>query len=348
MIINQYLLITLGLFFALPLALTLGLMPPYIMWLKKKAYGQTVREDGPQHHTKKTGTPTAGGLIILLATWVSAIVGFKTINAYFNLPFNSTWETWNTGIVMLALTLLGVLGFTDDAMKIQKKHNKGVSGYVKLWAQALVGAAIGGYVLGTQPEGPINFFDWQTWPLYWGYVPFAIFAVISISNAVNLTDGLDGLAANTVSITLLAMAVIFGWPVSGLHNPELYFLCLILLAATLGFGWYNRHPAKIFMGDVGSLALGGAIATLGLIGGLDFWLLPLCGLFALEALSVVLQVASFKLTGKRLFKMSPLHHHFELSGWSERKVVAIFSLCHFIVCAATAAAVILLRSPSTK
>jgi phospho-N-acetylmuramoyl-pentapeptide-transferase len=347
MIINNWWLNILGLFFVLPFVFVLVMGYPYIAWLRKKAYSQTVREDGPQHHLGKSGTPTAGGLLILLAMWVTFLVSYNALDEVFKLLFiNSSWRSWDSMLIMLGITLLGFLGFVDDAIKIQKKHNKGVNGYVKLWAQALVGAAIGGAVLGgylVNHDPVFNLFEWKHIQLGWWYVPYAIFTVMACSNAVNLTDGLDGLAAGTVSSTLLAMSVVFLWPAFGLHKPELGFMALALLASTLAFLWFTRHPAKVFMGDVGSLALGGGIAVLGLLGGLDSWLILFGAIFFIETLSVILQVASFKLTGKRLFKMSPLHHHFELSGWSEIKVVRIFNLFHMFCCAAAAFGVIWLR-----
>ncbi|MEB3207204.1 MAG: phospho-N-acetylmuramoyl-pentapeptide-transferase [Vampirovibrionales bacterium] len=347
MIINNWWLTIFGLFFVLPLGFVLVTGYPYISWLAKKAYSQTVREDGPQHHLGKSGTPTAGGLLILLAMWVTYLVGYNVLDRVFKLPFlNASWRSWESFLFMMTVTLLGLVGFVDDAIKIQKKHNKGISGYAKLWGQALVGATIGGAVLGgylLNRDPVLNVFEWRHIQLGWWYVPYAIFTVTAFSNAVNLSDGLDGLAAGTVSSTLLAMAVLFLCPLAGMYKPELGFMALALLASTLGFLWFNRHPAKVFMGDVGSLALGGGIAVLGLLGGLDSWLILLGAIFVIETFSVILQVASFRLTGKRLFKMSPLHHHFELSGWSETKVVRVFNLFHMACCAAATFGVIWLR-----
>ncbi|MBY0403323.1 MAG: phospho-N-acetylmuramoyl-pentapeptide-transferase, partial [Cyanobacteria bacterium] len=228
------------------------------------------------------------------------------------------------------------LGFYDDFLKIAKKQNKGLHGYGKLGVQALIGLGIG-YIV---PESAhqVSFFNGEILDLGGFYPLFAMLIVIATSNAVNLTDGLDGLAAGTVSCSLIGAMILLGFgllttPI--FSEPTLLIsLCLAasLLGATLGFLMFNRHPARIFMGDCGSLALGGALATLAILGHFEFWLLLIGGLYVVEALSVILQVLSFKTTGKRIFRMSPIHHHFELGGWHETKVVKYFIIFQFLLC----------------
>jgi phospho-N-acetylmuramoyl-pentapeptide-transferase len=295
----------------------------YITFLKQKYFGQYIREDGPQSHQSKAGTPTAGGILILGAVLIGHLLA--------GLLKGSAGLSITAWLVLIATLLLGGLGFWDDYLKIAKKHNKGLSGYSKLAIQGLVGLAIGLYAMQGNPTGEVSLFQLATLQLGWLYPVFAMLVITGTSNAVNLTDGLDGLAASTAACSFLSIAFIFSLITP---FPDLAWSALILLGATLGFLWFNKHPARIFMGDSGSLALGGAIGALAVLGHLEFWLLLLGGIFVLEALSVILQVISFKTTGKRIFKMSPIHHHFELSGWSEPMVVQRFIAFQFLLCLA--------------
>ncbi|MBX2859903.1 MAG: phospho-N-acetylmuramoyl-pentapeptide-transferase [Vampirovibrio sp.] len=302
----------------------------YIPLLKSLMLGQHIREDGPKGHHKKAGTPTAGGVIILLG----AAIGLTF--AYFNGEHKDlfTQEVW---AVVAATFILGLLGLWDDAAKILKKHNKGVSGYTKLAVQALVGTGIGWMMMSTYGVTKVTFFNFGAIDLGILYPLFGALMIAATSNAVNLTDGLDGLAGATVSIALLSFVFLFAGTlfddIAGAY-PDLAMVALCLLGGVMGFLFFNYHPAKIFMGDTGSLALGGAIGALGLVSGSDFWLVLIGGIFMIETLSVIIQVISFKTTGNRVFKMSPIHHHFELCGWSENQVVIVFSACQFAMCAA--------------
>jgi phospho-N-acetylmuramoyl-pentapeptide-transferase len=323
----------------LGLALVVLLMPPYIALLKWRMLGQFIREDGPQTHLSKAGTPTAGGVVIVLAivlsvvVWASGcLVGLGNL-IRISIPVNTS--VW---VVLGATVALGLLGFTDDWLKIAKQKNKGVTGYTKLALQALVGVLVGVYAMQLHGgSGTINWFNWGAWPVGWCYPLFASVVLTGASNAVNLTDGLDGLATGTSIASFAAMAVLLAtvW-----NAPDLSYLSLIVLATLMGFWLFNRKPALIFMGDTGSLALGGALASMAIIAQQECWLLLLGGVFVLEALSVIIQVASFKTRGKRLFRMSPIHHHFELGGlsghgtpWGEVKTVWAFIVVQMALCA---------------
>lgn len=299
-----------------PMALWLLTGPLYIGWLKQKQFGQFIREDGPQSHQQKAGTPTMGGLLILLSVFLT-LAGVMVVTPRLMEP---TWINPLLGC-LLVLVVFGALGFSDDWLKITKHHNKGITGWTKLAVQVLTGLIIGLWVMKTQPLGSVvSLGSWQM-DLGWAYPLLAAFMVTAASNAYNITDGLDGLAASTGIATFVGFAFILSL------NPALTIVSMVLAGGCLGFLVFNRHPAKIFMGDTGSLALGGAMASLALFGKIEVLLLPLAGLYVIETLSVILQVGYFKLTkGKRLFKMSPLHHHFELCGWSEVAIVLCFAL----------------------
>lgn len=302
----------------------------YIRFLRQRFLGQYIREDGPQSHHSKAGTPTAGGVLILLGL----LIGLGT--AYFVAdPSYFTQDLW----VTVAITFgLGALGFLDDYQKIAKKHNKGVTGYTKLMIQGALGLGIGLYMLLVLHQTNVTLWNFGSIDFGWFYPVFAMAVVIGTSNALNLTDGLDGLAASTTTISLFTCALIFS---SGLVlstqsavYPDLAILAFSLIGALTGFLYLNAYPAKIFMGDTGSLALGGALAAMAIIGRFELWLFLIGGIFVIETLSVILQVISFKSTGRRIFKMSPIHHHFELCGWHETKVVTVFLIAQIVFCAA--------------
>lgn len=293
--------------------LTLILVPILIPTLKKLKFGQSIREDGPQSHMKKTGTPTMGGLTFLLSTIVVTIIALFFADQIGPL------------ILLLFVTIgFGLIGFIDDYIIVVKKNNQGLTSKQKFLAQIaiavifyIVSLALPNY----QFESAINipFTDWSL-PLSVFYIVFIIFWQVGFSNAVNLTDGLDGLSTG-LSVIAFAFYAILSFV---LDKPEIGLFCLVMLASLIGFLIYNKHPAKVFMGDTGSLALGGIFATISIMLNQEITLLLIGFVFVVETLSVMLQVASYKLTGKRIFKMSPLHHHFELVGWSEWKVVLVF------------------------
>lgn len=314
--------------FMIPCGLVLGTGWLYIDWLRRLSLGQAIREEGPAHHQTKAGTPTGGGLLILIAV----VLGLLTVN-WMRHPL---WWTEDITVVLIVTLALGLLGFSDDVLKIMKKQNKGVSGYTKLAIQALMGLALGGYILFTSQSSDITLFNWVRLDLpWWGYLLFSMFVVTATSNAVNLTDGLDGLAAGTAAFSFLALTFLFTnviFPNTAWAYPDLAAISVAFVGALLGFLFYNAHPARMFMGDTGSLAIGGALAALALLGQVDFWLLLVGGVFVLEALSVILQVISFKLFKRRIFRMSPLHHHFELAGWTEEQVVFRFVGLQLLLC----------------
>lgn len=302
-------------------------------WLIKRMthikLGQFIREEGPQSHQVKAGTPTMGGILINFAILIPTILWADIMNPYI----------W---IVLFVTFAYGAIGFIDDFRKLAKKQNLGLTARQKFTMQFAV-ALVAGLAIAYLPQIHNAYSTTLTFPfvskyvlnLGFLYIPFIMIVIVGASNAVNLTDGLDGLAIGTtliaaVTYTLLTYAagnfrladyLRIAWvPGAG----ELAVFCGAMVGASLGFLWFNAHPAEIFMGDVGSLALGGAIGCLAVMIKQEILLLFVGGLFVIEALSVILQVASFKLTGRRIFKMAPLHHHFELSGWRETKVVVRF------------------------
>ncbi len=308
------------------------LMPKFIRFMREKQFGQVVREEGPAHHQVKTGTPTMGGLIILLAVVISVLLWCNLTN-----PF-----VW---LALFVFVWFGAIGFADDFLKIKRKKNLGLTGKQKLLFQSL-GVLIF-YVLLFKV---LNFSSSLNFPFFKKvmidlgvfYLIFALAVILGSSNAVNLTDGLDGLAIGPFCV-VAGVYLIFAY-VSGhikfaqyLFLPyipyagELAIVCAILGGAGLGFLWYNSYPSEIFMGDVGALSLGGILGAIAIMVKQEFMLLLAGGVFVVEALSVILQVGYFKLTGgKRIFRMAPLHHHFELLGWKENKVVVRFWILSII------------------
>ena len=310
--------------------------PAYIRLLQEKQMGQSIREDGPQSHLSKKGTPTMGGGLILLAITVSTLL-------WADLGNKNIW------VALITTILYGLIGFVDDYRKVVLKNPKGLSARQKMLGLTLValGTAIFMYVTRDTPA-VLKFPFFKGWSLDLGllFIPFAVFVIVGASNAVNLTDGLDGLAVGpviTTSVTFLILAYCAGHIkiAEYLQIPhiagagELSIFLGTVAAACLGFLWFNTYPAQVFMGDVGSLALGGALGTVAVITKNEI-LLGLCGgIFVLEALSVMAQVASYKMTGKRVFKMAPIHHHFELKGWAEPKVIVRFWIISILLALVT-------------
>jgi phospho-N-acetylmuramoyl-pentapeptide-transferase len=311
---------------ALVLSLLLG--PLVIRKLREFQIGQVIRQEGPATHRMKAGTPTMGGLLILTAAIVPTVLWADLTN-----PF-----IW---IAVLATTAFGLIGFVDDYLKIVRRSHHGLRPRYKMAWQVVVAIGVGvSLVLLASQEPPLYntrlifpFFKRLIPELGWAYVPFAIVVLVGATNAVNLTDGLDGLA---ISVFAVAAAAFTALAYLSTHAEfarylllvklqseaaELTIFCGALVGASLGFLWWNCHPADVFMGDVGSLALGGALGTVALLIKQEFLLVIVGGVFVIEALSVIIQVASFKSTGRRVFRMAPLHHHFELIGWSEPKVI---------------------------
>jgi phospho-N-acetylmuramoyl-pentapeptide-transferase len=317
------------------LAISLALGPWLIRTLRGFQIGQVIRQEGPSSHRPKAGTPTMGGLLILTASIVPTLLWADLTNAYI----------W---IAVLSTAAFGAVGFADDYLKIAGRSHHGLRPRYKLGCQLLIGIAVGIALLVLKDEGLYNtrlifpFFKRLIPDLGWAYVLFAMFVLAAESNAVNLTDGLDGLAISVFAIAAAAytaLAYVVGHRVLAEYlliahfslAGELTIFCGALVGASLGFLWYNSYPAEIFMGDVGSLALGAALGTVAILIKQELLLLMVGGVFAIEALSVVVQVASFKLTGQRVFRMAPIHHHFELGGWSEPKVIARFVIAAIIL-----------------
>ncbi len=304
---------------------------PLVDYLRAFQIGQMIRDDGPSSHIEKSGTPTMGGILILFAMTLSCLLWMRWDNIY----------VW----LVLGVTLgYGVVGFLDDYLKIVRKSSKGLSGKKKLGSQLLIGALVG-LVLWMDPgfktTMAVPFFKHVNPDLGVFYIVFAALVLAGASNAVNLTDGLDGLAIGPVMVcgmTYLLFAYIAGHlklaqylQVSYVPGAgELSVLCGAMLGAGMGFLWYNAYPAEVFMGDVGSLALGGMLGGVALVTKNEVLLVIAGGLFVIEAVSVILQVVSFQTTGKRIFRMAPIHHHFELKGWPEPKVIVRFWIISII------------------
>ena len=338
--------------------------PKIIRTLIVSHFGETIRKNGPESHHKKEGTPTMGGIIILMAIILPTFLWAKLSNPFIQ-------------IILVAVVWMGLIGFIDDYLKIKKKYTKGLIARYKITGQIILGLFISYMLISytaneqifsysiiknnlIEPIGigsiSIPFFSDGYFDLQYIYILLIITIIMATSNAVNLTDGLDGLATGLTAISCLVFAVIayassrfdFSNYLNIIYIPnsgELFIFCLATVGSCIGFLWYNAHPAKIFMGDTGSLALGAALGTLAILLKKEILLIIVGGVFVLESLSVILQVLYFKYTkrkygdGKKIFKMAPLHHHFELSGWNENHVVvrlwiigillALFSLTTF-------------------
>jgi phospho-N-acetylmuramoyl-pentapeptide-transferase len=316
------------------LALSLALGPWMIRRLRDFQIGQVIRQEGPQTHRAKAGTPTMGGLLILTAAVVPTLLWANLTSVY----------VW---IALFTTAAYGAIGFADDYLKIVRRDHHGLRPRYKIAWQIVVAILVGVLLLWLARQNLYStrlifpFFKNLIPDFGWLYVPFAVFVLVGASNTVNLTDGLDGLAISTFAIaaaTFTALAYVTGHRVLAEYlllvrfapAAELTVFCGALVGASLGFLWYNSYPAEIFMGDVGSLALGGALGTVAILIKQELLLGIVGGVFVLEGLSVIIQVASFKLTGQRVFRMAPLHHHFELIGWSEPKVITRFVIVAII------------------
>lgn len=299
---------------AVSFAIVALLGPIAIPILHRFKFGQAIRAEGPVRHQQKKGTPTMGGILIILA------VAFTTWR------FSSSPTTW---ILLLVLVGYGAIGLLDDVLKIVRKRNQGLTARQKLVLQVFVAVLfyLTLYVRGWHFELLVPFVNA---PLSLGifYLPFLAVFMVGFSNAVNLTDGLDGLAAGTAAIAFAAFAFMAWW--DSQWNVSVFAMATV--GALLGFLIYNRHPARLFMGDTGSLALGGALSAVAVLTRSELWLVLVGVIFIVEVLSVVIQVISFQSFGKRVFKMSPIHHHFELSGWSEWRVVTTFWATTLALC----------------
>ena len=317
------------------LAIGLFLGPWMIRKLREFQIGQVIRQEGPATHRTKAGTPTMGGFLILTSVLVPTLLWADLTNAY----------VW---IAILSTTAFGAIGFADDYLKIVRRSHHGLLPRYKMGWQLVVGIGVGValMVLASHEQYSTRlifpFFKRFIPDIWWGYVPLAAVVLVGATNMVNLTDGLDGLAISVFSVSAAAFTAL---AYVSTHREfanylllvrldsaaaELTIFCGALVGASLGFLWWNCYPAEIFMGDIGSLGLGGALGTVALLIKQEFLLVFVGGVFVMEALSVIIQVASFKSTGKRVFKMAPLHHHFELSGWSEPKVITRFLIAAII------------------
>lgn len=319
--------------FLLTFALVLIFQPVFIRKLKQLGVkGQPIRDDGPKAHEGKQGTPTMGGIVMVAAVFLSSVLLCDLTNMY----------VWLVLAVMLGF---GCLGFIDDWRKVTKQNTRGVSGRQKLLIQSGIAAAAAVVLLltGFGTEVVVPFIKDSVLNLGWLlFIPFVAVVVVGTSNAVNLTDGLDGLAIGpvmTVAATYAVFAYLGGHAelakyLGVAHVPGVGELAIILSAITaagLGFLWYNTFPAQVFMGDIGSLTLGGVLGIIAVIVKHEIILVVAGGVFVVEALSVIVQVYSFKLTGKRIFRMAPIHHHFELKGWAEPKIIVRFWIVSIVL-----------------
>lgn len=312
---------------------------PFIRFIQRKQYGQAVRDDGPQSHLKKKGTPTMGGVLIVAGLSVGTLLWADLSNMYIWYLLAVTW-------------IYGLVGLLDDYIKVIKKDPKGLASRWKFRFQVIGGLFVSmglfhAQDLWVEGQGILFFPFFKTLTLNLGvwYIASTVLVIVGSSNAVNLTDGLDGLAIGPSIVCAAAFFIlcylggnaVFANYLQIPHVPgigELAVFCAAMLAAGVGFLWFNTYPAQIFMGDVGALALGGALGALAVASKNEFLLVILGGIFVIETLSVIIQVVSFKLRGKRVFKMAPLHHHFELIGWPEPKVIVRFWIISFVLAVA--------------
>ncbi len=314
------------------LVISFFLGPAIIRWLQRLHIGQQIREEGPKSHQAKSGTPTMGGLLILIAVVCSTVLWTDLTNRY----------VW---VVLLATAGFGLIGFWDDYLKVVKRHSRGLIPRYKFSLQILVAsvaAAVLAYAPGFSTQIALPFFKTAQLDLGWFYPVLVVVVVVGASNAVNLTDGLDGLAIGPVIVAATAYMIVAYAAghrkiadyllISYIEGSgELAVFCGAMIGASLGFLWFNAYPATVFMGDVGSLPLGAALGLVAVVSKHELLLVLVGGLFVIEALSVIFQVASFKSRGKRVFLMAPIHHHFELKGWEEPKVVVRFWIIAIIL-----------------
>ncbi len=288
----------------------------FLPFLKKLNVGQSIREDGPQSHLSKEGTPTIGGVIFLSTLLIGLLIfrGFHT----------------DVLILLVGTLCFGLVGFIDDYIKVMQKRNLGFTAAQKSLAQVIIAIVLIAMIHYMSDVSTDIFLPFSKRMVSLGIltIPFFIFVIVGTVNSVNLTDGLDGLSSSVTIVVLTFFAMVS----YKMNRPFITMFCLILAGALGGFFWYNKYPAKVFMGDTGSLALGGAVVTIAMLLNLTLILPIACGIYFIETLSVIIQVASFKMTGKRVFLMSPLHHHFEQLGYSETKIVTIFLITEIILC----------------
>ncbi len=310
---------------ALVISFMLG--PAVIRRLAKYKLGQVVRKDGPQSHLGKAGTPTMGGLLILLSVGITTLLWSELDNRF----------VW---VVLLVTLGFGLVGGIDDYLKLRYGNSKGLAPRLKMAGQSVIALAAAVFLFATAKTAPetsllIPVFKQFSWEMGLLFIPWAYFVIVGSSNAVNLTDGLDGLAILPSVLVGGALGLIAYFTghvkfAEYLSIPyiagvgEIAVFCAALVGAGLGFLWFNTYPAQVFMGDIGALALGGALGTIAVVTHQEFVLMIMGGVFVLETVSVMLQVASYKLTGKRIFRMAPIHHHFELKGWPEPRVIVRF------------------------
>ena len=304
--------------FLVAFLVTAVIMPVLIPYLRRLKFGQQILEEGPKWHEKKSGTPTMGGIGFIVGIGIAVLCALL--------------RSFDVKLLMMAAVSLGfgAIGFLDDYVKVVKKQNQGLTASQKFLLQAALAVV---YVVVLMKTGELSttilipFTDYKFYMPWWLYVPFILFVVTGTVNAVNLTDGLDGLAA---SVTVV-VSLFFGAAAALVGSEGSAYFAFALLGGVIGFLIYNKYPAKVFMGDTGSLYLGGAISVLAVGMKMPLVLIIVGFVYLFETLSVILQVASFKLTGKRIFKMSPIHHHFEMCGWSENKIVTVFSLTALVL-----------------
>ncbi|QOL15925.1 phospho-N-acetylmuramoyl-pentapeptide-transferase [Dickeya dianthicola] len=309
------------------LIISLWMGPHLIAWLQRLQIGQVVRSEGPESHFSKRGTPTMGGVMILASIIISVLLWVNLANPY----------VW---CVLLVLVGYGIVGFVDDYRKVVRKDTRGLIARWKYFWQSVLALAVAFSMYAIGKDTPatqlvVPFFKDVMPQLGVMYIVLAYFVIVGTSNAVNLTDGLDGLAIMPTVFVAVGFALV-AWATGNMnfasylhipyirHASELVVVCTAIVGAGLGFLWFNTYPAQVFMGDVGSLALGGALGTIAVLLRQEFLLVIMGGVFVVETLSVILQVGSFKLRGQRIFRMAPIHHHYELKGWPEPRVIVRF------------------------
>ncbi|MEM0671760.1 MULTISPECIES: phospho-N-acetylmuramoyl-pentapeptide-transferase [Dickeya] len=309
------------------LIISLWMGPHLIAWLQRLQIGQVVRNEGPESHFSKRGTPTMGGVMILASIIISVLLWVNLANPY----------VW---CVLLVLVGYGTVGFVDDYRKVVRKDTRGLIARWKYFWQSVLALAVAFSMYAIGKDTPatqlvVPFFKDVMPQLGVMYIVLAYFVIVGTSNAVNLTDGLDGLAIMPTVFVAVGFALV-AWATGNMnfasylhipyirHASELVVVCTAIVGAGLGFLWFNTYPAQVFMGDVGSLALGGALGTIAVLLRQEFLLVIMGGVFVVETLSVILQVGSFKLRGQRIFRMAPIHHHYELKGWPEPRVIVRF------------------------
>ena len=320
----------------LAFAVSAILGPSFINWLHKLKYGQEIREEGPKWHQKKSGTPTMGGIIFITGIAVAVIVMMIITSVMGNMNQNIL----KAGVLFIVSLGFGAIGFVDDYIKVVKKRNLGLTALQKFLMQLFLSAVyvVVMYFMGMlESDIIIPFVKYSVTVPLWLYVPFVMFVVVGVVNAVNLTDGLDGLASGITVITALFFAVYAFFRVQT-AQVGISIFSMAIVGGLLGFLIYNKYPAKVFMGDTGSLFLGGAIALMAVDMNMHLYLILVGFVYFSETLSVILQTSYFKYTkkkygeGRRIFKMTPIHHHFEMLGWKETKIVRVFSLVTLCLC----------------